>query len=101
MRERYDRQLKELSGELIRMGEMICEAISGAVSALETRDSGRAREIIARDEEIDRQERLVESLCFKLLLSQQPVAGDLRMVSSASRARASWPPGYSPFTLRL
>ena len=83
MRERYDRQLKELSGELIRMGEMICEAISGAVSALETRDSGRAREIIARDEEIDRQERLVESLCFKLLLSQQPVAGDLRMVSSA------------------
>ena len=49
MRERYDRQLKELSGELIRMGEMICEAISGAVSALETRDSGRAREIIARD----------------------------------------------------
>ena len=83
MREQYDRQLKKLNDELIRMGEMICEAISGAVSALEARDNRRAKEIIAYDEEIDQQERLVESMCFKLLLSQQPVAGDLRRVSSA------------------
>ena len=83
MREQYDRQLKKLNDELIRMGEMICEAISGAVSALEGRDHRRAKEIIAYDEEIDQQERLVESMCFKLLLSQQPVAGDLRRVSSA------------------
>lgn len=83
MREQYDRQLKKLNDELIHMGEMICEAISGAVSALEGRDHRRAKEIIAYDEEIDQQERLVESMCFKLLLSQQPVAGDLRRVSSA------------------
>ena len=83
MREQYDRQLKKLNEELIRMGEMICEAISGAVGALENRDNSRARQIIAYDEEIDQQERLVESMCFKLLLSQQPVAGDLRHVSSA------------------
>ena len=83
MREQYDRQLKKLNDELIRMGEMICEAIAGAVGALEKRDDRRAREIIAYDEEIDQQERLVESMCFKLLLSQQPVAGDLRRVSSA------------------
>ena len=83
MREQYDRQLKKLNDELIRMGEMIFEAIAGAVGALEKRDDRRAREIIAYDEEIDQQERLVESMCFKLLLSQQPVAGDLRRVSSA------------------
>ena len=83
MRKRYDEQLEQLHGEIIRMGEMIERAILGAVSALETHDVGRAREIIAADEEIDHQEKLVEGLCMKLLLSQQPVAGDLRRVSAA------------------
>ena len=64
MREQYDRQLKKLNEELIRMGEMICEAISGAVGALENRDNSRARQIIAYDEEIDQQERLVETMRF-------------------------------------
>ena len=83
MRKRYDEQLDMLHGEIIRMGEMIERAILGAVSALETHDVSRAKEIIASDEEIDQQEKLVEGLCMKLLLSQQPVAGDLRRVSSA------------------
>ena len=83
MRKRYGEQLELLHGEIIRMGEMIERAILGAVSALETHDVDRAREIIAADEEIDQQEKLVEGLCMKLLLSQQPVAGDLRRVSSA------------------
>ena len=83
MRKRYDEQLEQLHGEIIRMGEMIERAILGAVSALETHDVDRAREIIAADEEIDQQEKLVEGLCMKLLLCQQPVAGDLRRVSSA------------------
>ncbi|MGN0776191.1 MAG: phosphate signaling complex protein PhoU [Candidatus Ventricola sp.] len=83
MRKRYDEQLDMLHGEIIRMGEMIERAILGAVSALETHDVDRAKAIIAADEEIDHQEKLVEGLCMKLLLSQQPVAGDLRRVSSA------------------
>lgn len=83
MRKRYEEQLELLHGEIIRMGEMIERAILGAVSALETHNVDRAREIIAADEEIDQQEKLVEGLCMKLLLSQQPVAGDLRRVSSA------------------
>ena len=83
MRKRYDEQLDMLHGEIICMGEMIERAILGAVSALETHDVRRAKEIIASDEEIDQQEKLVEGLCMKLLLSQQPVAGDLRRVSSA------------------
>lgn len=83
MRKRYDEQLRELNAELIHMGEMIQQAIQGAVSALIGRDDEKAREIIAYDEQIDRQERLVENMCIKLLLSQQPVATDLRTVSSA------------------
>ena len=83
MRKRYDEQLERLHDEIIRMGEMIERAILGAVSALEMHDVCRAKEIIASDEEIDQQEKLVEGLCMKLLLSQQPVAGDLRRVSSA------------------
>ena len=82
-RRHYDEQLQALHAALIEMGEMISGAIGRAVSALLARDAQSAREVIAYDEEIDRQERAVETLCYKLLLSQQPVAGDLRRVSSA------------------
>lgn len=83
MRDQYNKQLEGLNAELIRMGEMIRMAIANAVSALAERNDRKARETIAFDGEIDQQERLVESMCMKLLLSQQPVAGDLRTVSSA------------------
>ena len=82
-RKHYDEQLAALHAELIEMGGMISGAIGRAVSALLSRDAESAREVIAYDEEVDRQERVVETMCYKLLLSQQPVAGDLRRVSSA------------------
>ena len=83
MRSRYDEELKRLHDALIDMGAMIESAISGAITALENRDIERAKEIIAYDEEIDAQERLIEEMCMKLLLRQQPVARDLRMISTA------------------
>lgn len=83
MRIRYDEELKRMHGALIDMGTMIEGAISGAITALENRDVDRAKEIIAYDEEIDEQERLIEEMCMKLLLRQQPVAGDLRKISTA------------------
>ena len=82
-RKYYDEQLDALHAELINMGQMISGAIGKAVAALLSRDPASAREVIAYDEEVDRQERAVETMCYKLLLSQQPVAGDLRRVSSA------------------
>ena len=82
-RKYYDEQLVALHAELINMGQMISGAIGKAVAALLSRDTASAREVIAYDEEVDRQERVVETMCYKLLLSQQPVAGDLRRVSSA------------------
>lgn len=83
MRSRYDEELKNLHGALIDMGAMIESAISGAITALENRDVQKAKDIIAYDEEIDAQERLIEEMCMKLLLRQQPVARDLRMISTA------------------
>ena len=82
MRSRYDEELKNLHGALIDMGAMIESAISGAITALENRDIQKAKEIIAYDEEIDAQERLIEETCMKLLLRQQPVASDLRKIST-------------------
>ena len=83
MRNRFDRQLEQLNNELIQMGSMIEHAIEMAVSALVNQDTEKAKEAMAYDVEIDHQERDIESLCMKLLLQQQPVAKDLRLISSA------------------
>ena len=82
-RKYYDMELQKLNEALLEMGEMIRMAIGGAVAALLEHDHDRARSIIAYDEEIDKQNRQIEQQCYSLLLSQQPVAGDLRMVSAA------------------
>ena len=83
MRNRFDRQLEQLNNELIQMGSMIEHAIEMAVSALVNQDTEKAKEAMAYDVEIDHQERDIESLCMKLLLQQQPVARDLRLISAA------------------
>ena len=83
MRNRFDRQLEQLNNELIQMGSMIEHAIEMAVSALVNQDTEKAKEAMAYDVESDHQERDIESLCMKLLLQQQPVARDLRLISAA------------------
>ena len=83
MRNRFDRQLSTLNDELIEMGSMIEKSMETAIKALVNQDVDLARHAIEADEEIDRQERIIEDLCLKLLLQQQPVAKDLRLISSA------------------
>lgn len=83
MRNRFDRQLVQLNNELIEMGGMIDKAISDTVKALVNQDIELASNVIEYDEEIDHQEREIEQLCLKLLLQQQPVAKDLRLISAA------------------
>ena len=83
MRNRFDRQLLDLNNELIEMGSLIEQAIEMAISALVKQDVDKAQQAIEFDEEIDQQERNIESLCMKLLLEQQPVAKDLRLISAA------------------
>ena len=83
MRNRFDRQLVQLNNELIEMGGMIEKAISDTVKALVNQDIELASNVIEYDEEIDHQEREIEQLCLKLLLQQQPVAKDVRLISAA------------------
>ena len=83
MRSQFDRQLEELHLELMKMGALCEEAISAGVKALLEGDQAMAEKAIRRERDIDQRERELESLCMKLLLQQQPVARDLRTISSA------------------
>ncbi len=83
MRSRLDEQLELLKRQMIQMGGLCESAIANATKALINNDYELAKQAIAEDEIIDQKEREIESLCLKLLLQQQPVARDLRQVSSA------------------
>ena len=83
MRNRFDEQLEVLHVELITMGALCEDAISLSVEALLSNNRELLPRVFAADEKIDQKEREIEQLCMKLLLQQQPVASDLRTVSSA------------------
>ena len=83
MRKTFDQQLQQLGAELTHMGSLCETAIASAALALKNGDVELAKRAIAADVEIDQAERDIERLCLKLLLQQQPVARDLRQISSA------------------
>ena len=84
MRSRFDEQLAELNKELIEMGALCEESIACAVKALfDEKTSEMITKVNDNEEETDHMEHDIEALCMKLLLHQQPVAKDLRCVSSA------------------
>lgn len=85
MRNHFDKQLNELNGGLITMGHMIEQAIEYAIDSIVHHDVEKAKNNVEYDDEIDHQMRDIEGLCMKLLMKQQPVASDLRLVSSALR----------------
>ena len=83
MRNRFDEQLNILHNELITMGALCEEAISCAVKLLVDNDTKMKESVWEADKQIDQKERDIETLCMKLLMQQQPVASDLRTISSA------------------
>ena len=83
MRKIYTEQLETLHQTMIEMGSMCTQAVSLAVQAVTLGAGELARKAVEVDSGIDKLERDIESLCFKLLLQQQPVASDLRKISSA------------------
>lgn len=83
MRNRFDEQLFELNREIIEMGALCEEAIAKTVKALSTGDVAAAKNIKTESVAIDQLERDIENRCMKLLLHQQPVAKDLRLISAA------------------
>jgi phosphate transport system regulatory protein PhoU len=83
MRSRFDEQLTLLHNSLIEMGALVERAIADATKALISQDAEIARGIISSEYRVDEKEKEIESLCLKLLLNQQPVARDLRQISTA------------------
>jgi len=85
MRPKFDEQLALLNRELIQMGAQCEEAISLAARALAEGDRSLAEKVMPLEAETDQMEREIETLCLKLLLQQQPVASDLRQISTAMK----------------
>ncbi len=84
MRNRFEQQLDNLNDEMIKMGKLCEQAIAAAIKLTMGNNHEELRqEVMETDAEIDRKEREIEGICMKLLLRQQPVAKDLRVISSA------------------
>ena len=83
MRDKYQEDLEKLNANILKMGKMIEIAIESTVIALMGRDIQAAATVSENDEATDNMEREIEALCMKLLLQQQPVATDLRVITAA------------------
>lgn len=83
IRREYDEELQQVDSALYEMGAAAVQAIEKAVRLLEKPDEALARQLIEGDKAIDEKERQIEHACLELLLRQQPVARDLRRVSTA------------------
>jgi len=82
-RRSFDQELAELNESLIEMGNMVAQAIENAILAFKSEDLELAKTVVQGDREVDHIEKQIESMCLSIILRQQPVAGDLRTVTSA------------------
>ncbi|MDO5416956.1 MAG: phosphate signaling complex protein PhoU [Lachnospiraceae bacterium] len=83
MRITYEHELQELNRELKEMSHRVANAIEQTFMAFVTENHAMAEEVIRGDRTINDMERTIESRCLSLILKQTPVAGDLRVVSTA------------------
>lgn len=87
--ERYfDTGLKELHKDILKMGVLAQEAIYKAVEALKERDKNKAQEVIDSDNKIDELELIIDEKCIDLIARYQPVASDLRFITTAMKINA-------------
>ena len=85
MRSKFDEQLNVLNQEMMHMGTLIEDSIQKAIDAMIDQNVELAKTIMENDEEIDREQKKIENICFNLLMQQQPVARDLRVISAAMK----------------
>ena len=83
MRNKFDLQLELLNREMVEMGAMCEHALEIIADILQNGKAERIAEIDQVEEQIDHMESSIEQHCMRLLLQQQPVARDLRLISAA------------------
>lgn len=79
----FEHELQVLKENLIEMGQLIENAIEKTLAAFETQNENLANEIIQEDRNVNDIEKTIEARCLSLILKQQPVARDLRIVTTA------------------
>jgi phosphate transport system protein len=79
-RESFDRHLRELQDDVLVMGSMVEKAIDRSMEALKKRDLELAHQVIADDARINQKRFEIENKCIELIISQQPMASDLRII---------------------
>ena len=83
MRSMFDQQLKTLNEEMLYMGGLCEDTIQQTIEALMSGDVKKAHALNNMMSQLTQQERSIENICLKLLMQQQPVARDLRTISSS------------------
>ncbi|MFO0795767.1 MAG: phosphate signaling complex protein PhoU, partial [Candidatus Brocadiaceae bacterium] len=81
-REAYHTALKKLEDEVLLMGEMVANAVRKSVEALKKRDIDASKEIVRNDLLINKKRFDIEEKCISLIATQQPMAVDLRELTS-------------------
>jgi len=80
VRTSFERHLHELQDDVLVLGSMVEKAIYRSMEALKNRDLELAKQVIADDSEIDHKRFDIEEKCVELIVTQQPVASDLRII---------------------
>lgn len=78
----FQQEMNRLKEKILRMGARVEEAIRDSVEALKARDAGKAKQVIASDKQIDALEIEIDEACHQLLALYQPVASDMRFITS-------------------
>ncbi|MBI3812572.1 MAG: phosphate signaling complex protein PhoU [Nitrospirae bacterium] len=85
MQRHFDDELKTLKEKILRMGAMVEEQIAHAIKALVERDSALARRVIENDHQVNALDVEVDEDCLRLIALHQPMAGDLRFLTTAMK----------------
>jgi len=88
MERHFDEELKSLYGDILKMGVMAQEAIYKSIEALKNRDKQGAKAVIDTDDKIDELELLIDEKCIDLIARHQPMAGDLRFITTGMKINA-------------
>ncbi|MEG0797679.1 MAG: phosphate signaling complex protein PhoU [Acidaminococcaceae bacterium] len=83
VRTEFSRELAGIQGDLMRLGSLVTQAVQAAITALATKDAALAAQVLAGDEAIDALQILIEDKTVELIALQQPIAKDLRVLSTA------------------